>query len=174
MTLIRDATLADVALLGQLGRRTYLDHYRELWLPAGLEAYLAAHFAPDKLARELADDSVRYLLVVDENEAIGFAKLNRDRPLPSPPSSQADARGLELQKIYFLHQAAGRGHGSRLMAHIFAVGRALGQPLVWLDVLKTNHDGLRFYERHGFVRHGELAFATDKLDVGMWLMHRAL
>jgi ribosomal protein S18 acetylase RimI-like enzyme len=170
MTVIRDATPADVALLGQLGRRTYLDHYRELWLPAGLEAYLAEQFAPEQLARDLADERVRYLLVVDGVEPLGFAKLNRDRPLPARPG----ARGLELQKIYFLRRAVGHGHGSRLLAHIFAVGRALGESLVWLDVLKTNRDGVRFYERHGFVRDGEIAFATDKLDLGMWVMSRGL
>lgn len=168
MIAISDATPADVELLAELGVRTYLDHHRDLWHPAGLEAYLAVQFDRDKLARDLSGDAVRYFIARDGERAIGFAKLKRDRELPSGDG----ARGLELEKIYFLRDAAGRGHGGELLGRIFSVALALEQPFVWLDVVKPNAGAIRFYERHGFVRHCEIPFATDKLDVGLWVMRR--
>ena len=52
--------------------------------------------------------------------------------------------------------------------------QAAGEPLVWLDVIKPNEAGVRFYERYGFARVGELPWATDLREVGKWVMVRRL
>jgi diamine N-acetyltransferase len=169
--LIRAATLDDVDRLVALGRRSYRDHFASLWGPAALEAYLDGHFDPARLARDLAGGAgVHYVLALDGDEAIGFAKTNDDRPVPP----ELAARGVELEKIYFTSAAAGAGHGARLLAHVIETAADAGAPRVWLDVLKSNERGVRFYERHGFARHAEIPFATDRAEIGMWVMVRTL
>jgi ribosomal protein S18 acetylase RimI-like enzyme len=174
--MIRTATVADAELLGALGELTYRQHFGALWSPAGMDGFLERHFARDKLGRELAGNEVRYALVFDgssdgDNErAVGFAKCNRDRPLPVGHART----GLELEKIYFRSDAIGRGHGTALLGWVVALATALGEPCVWLDVLKSNTAAARFYERHGFRRLGELPFASDVADVGLLVMARTL
>ena len=166
---IRPATRDDAMLVATLGMAAYCDHYAALWTPAGLARYLDAEFAPARIAADLAGDDVRWLLAFEERGcAIGFAKTRARSPLPV-----ADERGLELQKIYFRGDAVGRGHGARLLAAVVDGARADGEPLVWLDVLRSNERGVRFYERHGFVRRGQVPFATDRGEIGMWVMSRA-
>jgi ribosomal protein S18 acetylase RimI-like enzyme len=170
-TIIRQATADDVDVVADLGVRTYLDHYGDLWHPAGLEAFLTAHFERDKLAGEIREgQAVRYLLMIVDDHAVGFAKVKPDRPLPAGDG----AHGMELEKIYFLRETAGRGHGGALLERIIAVAGTLAQRWVWLDVLKSNRGAIRFYERYGFVRYLEIPFATDKLDIGMWAMRREI
>lgn len=82
MLSIRTAGPEDLALLADIGTRTYLDHYRDFWTPEGLAGYLALHFAPDVLRALLADPGVRYNLVFDADTIVGFTKVNRDRAVP--------------------------------------------------------------------------------------------
>ncbi len=168
---VRAAGPADLALLAELGERTYREHFSALWSAAGIDAFVARHFAPAELARELGGDEVRYLLAFDGDAAVGFAKAIRDQPVPTRP----EQRGLELQKIYFTRAAVGRGHGAATLDRVLTLARSLGEPCVWLDVLKSNQGATRFYERHGFARIGELPFASDLgVDIGMWVLLRSL
>lgn len=170
--LIRRATRDEVALVGEIGVATYRDHYTSLWHEAGLRRWLDEQFSAERVARELEGDDVRYLLAFDDaaTPPVGFAKLRRDSPMPVADH----ARGLELCKIYFRKGSVGGGRGSALIERVLATGRELAQPLVWLDVLKRNEAGVRFYQRHGFVIRGEKIFETDVAPVEQWVMSRAL
>ncbi len=168
---IVQANCDDLFRLAELGRQTYTEHFASLWHPAGLKTYLDFHFNPEKLRQELtSNNAVRYYLAHDDNEPLGFAKVKLEQPLPVEPRQM----GLELEKIYFLQRAVGKGYGSILMQYLFALGRELQAPFVWLDVLKSNTRGKALYEKHGFVRVGEITFGMDGQKLGMWVMHRFL
>ena len=143
---IRSATPADAALVADLGRRTYLEHFEHLWAPAELYEWLDGQFGAAVLAADLATGDARYDLLFADDVPMGYAKTRPDRAV----TAMQDLRGLELQKIYFLRAATGRGFGSLLLAHILERADASGEPLVWLDVLQSNEGGRRLYERFGF------------------------
>ena len=171
MRTIRAANANDVDLIAALGRQTYREHFAHLWTETGLQRFFGEHFDRPRLERELfSGGDVRYVLAFADEQPVGFAKMNHDRPLPAGEG----ARGLELQKIYFTKAAAGRGHGGALLAYVIALAEQLRAPLLWLDVLQSNQRAVRFYEHHGFVRHGEVSFSTDTQVMGMWVMRRAL
>jgi ribosomal protein S18 acetylase RimI-like enzyme len=169
MLTIRLATADDVALLAELGTSTYREHFSSFWTPAGLERFLTEDFDESKLRKELDGSSdVRYALCFLGDQPIGFAKMRRDSPIPPAHT----LRGLKLIKLYFAKAATGQGYGSSLLAYVGTLARDLGAARVWLDVLKSNVSAARFYERHGFVRHAELPFTTDKAEIGRWVMIR--
>jgi GNAT superfamily N-acetyltransferase len=171
MLMIRAATSADRDRLSRLGEATYRSHFTAIWSPARLEAYIAAEYGPAALERSLggADGSL-WLIAALADEPIGFAKLNWNRALPIPP----DRSGTELQKIYLLDEKTGKGHGGAMLEQIIDRARQRGDKLIWLDVLKSNAGARAFYERHGFAVAGEIPFATDLREIGMWVMARDL
>lgn len=171
MLSIRTAGPADLALVADIGTRTYVDHYRDLWSPEGLERYLAQHFAPDVLRALLADPLVRYDLAFAGDELVGFTRVNRDRAVPDG----SGRRGAELQKIYFTAAAVGRGHGTAVVDHVIATAARERAACVWLNVLESNAAAARFYARQGFVRvAGDYAFDTGRERLAMGLMVREL
>lgn len=168
---IRAVRFDEIPQLAQLGCQSYIDHYAELWHVAGLEQFLLRSFSRAKLRREFRHFGIQYFFVLDETERpVGFAKLKLHRSAPG--HRQLDAALLD--KIYFLKDAAGRGYGTLLLHFVCEHSQQLGKALLWLDVLKSNVDGQRFYERWGFEKYREISFATDRLEVGMWLMKKHL
>ena len=164
---IRAATKADLDSLEALGRETYQEHFSTLWSPAGMRDFLKQDFARDSLSRSLdLTDRHSWLIVSDERgTSIGFSKVNWSTPAPI-----TGELGAELQKIYFLKSAAGRGYGKQLLQLICDQAAKRGELLLWLDVLKSNSNARRFYETFGFLQIGEIPFNTDLAEVGMVVM----
>lgn len=165
---IREADAEDVAALANFGMRTYVSHYGAYWSTVALRDYLARHFALERIRTELANPNVRVLLAEDGDGIVGYAKLVHDQPVPDLPGE----RGTELEKLYVAAGRTGQGIGSMLVSHAAALALGLGTPLLWLDVLKSNFSGIRLYQRLGFRIRGELPFATDLRNIGMWVMTR--
>lgn len=162
------ASLADAEELAALGRRTYTDHFAHIWTEAGLAAYLDEQFSLDRLRSEIAGDRFMYFVCRADARRLGYAKINLDKPLPVAPWTP----GMELEKIYLRADAVGKGLGRLLLNRIFLHARERRTTCVWLDVLKSNADGRRMYERAGFSVVGELPFSTDIQKIDFWVMQR--
>ena len=168
---LRQAVPADIPQLKRLGAATYRSHFAAIWSPARMEAYIAAEYGAAALGLSLAEPDLSIWLIAEvDGEPIGFAKLNWDRPLPLPPARS----GAELQKIYLLGERTGKGHGGVMLMAIVDRVKARGEGLLWLDVLKSNNGARAFYARHGFTTLGEIPFATDLKEIGMWVMAREI
>ncbi|CAI1907913.1 TPA: N-acetyltransferase family protein [Serratia fonticola] len=167
---IRQALPADLATVREIGIASYLAHFAELWQnQQALQAFLSKDFAEQALEPSLQDRDTCWLLAYEGETPVGFAKLNFD-------SLQAATAtlGAELQKIYFLPQFAGRGYGERLYAEIQRRAIERGQPILWLDVLKSNVAGQRFYQRQGMAIVGEESYTSVSQSVAMWVMAKDL
>jgi ribosomal protein S18 acetylase RimI-like enzyme len=166
---IRYARPGDEDEIVELGTSTYAAHFGELWSPEGLAEFLAAQFSVGQIRGELDEgDAIRYVVAERDGELVGFAKILRDRPV----TALEGERGLLLQKLYLRPKVIGKGIGSVLLEAVFGIAGALGEARIWLDVLRSNTGAIRLYERHGFVRRIELPWATDRRDIGMWVMTR--
>ncbi|KAF0864614.1 GNAT family N-acetyltransferase [Pseudomonas sp. LD120] len=170
MITIREADTRDIQLLQAIGCATYREHFSSIWSSAGLQQFLNQDFAPEHLAQSLdARHSHLWLLALDAQQPIGFAKLNWRRPVPG-----SEASGAELQKIYLLKSQAGKGYGRRLLQHVLQRASDAGETCLWLDVLKSNSGARRFYESAGLRQISEVPFNTDLEQIGMWVMARDL
>jgi diamine N-acetyltransferase len=168
---VERATPAQPELVRQIGCATYQDHYTYLWTAQGLAHYLEHQFGDaSPLAADLASEQVQYHLAQAAGETVGFIKVKLARPLPG----QFEVVGLELEKIYLSQLAVGQGFGEQLIRAACQLARQTGHHLLWLDVLKTNHRGIRFYERQGFSTVGEVPFVSDLEAPGMWVMAKRL
>ncbi|MGC5700950.1 GNAT family N-acetyltransferase [Pseudomonas sp. NFXW11] len=167
MITIREAHSHDLDTLQAIGCATYREHFSAIWSRAGMQQFLDQDFAPQPLQESLAaTDRHLWLLALDaQQQPVGFAKLNWNRPTPG-----SGVPGAELQKIYLLKSQAGKGHGRRMLEHVLQRASEAGESCLWLDVLKSNQGARRFYESAGLRQIGEVPFSTDMEQIGMWVM----
>ncbi len=139
----RLATPADADLLPRVARECYLPWYDHLWYPGERDAYLARTYAPERIARELADPNVVYEFALRDGRPLGFLKLER----------RGDRDGLlnaaYLERVY-VSDLAGRGLGTLLMERAFARARADGRSSIWLRAMDSAARPLERYVALGF------------------------
>ncbi|MFD1033984.1 GNAT family N-acetyltransferase [Sphingomonas hankookensis] len=149
---LRDATVADAALLASIGAQTFVETFGHLYAADDLAAFLTNH-TPAKWTTELTDPRFHVVLAMAGNDAVGYAKLGPPS-LPFEPSGKP----IELRQFYLRRQAQGTGIAATLMEHMLAKARATGADELFLSVFVDNHRARRFYERYGFVRVGTYDF----------------
>lgn len=156
MLVTRPAGPADAELLADLALRTFNDAFaaHPLNRPADMAAYTAEAFAPARLAAELADPGVRYLLAEVSGEPAGYAKLAFG---PAEPGVTAD-RPAELCRLYAEQRLLGRGVGPALMAECLDVAARRGCDVIWLGVWEHNPRAQAFYRKWGFAVVGSHVF----------------
>lgn len=162
----------DTALLKDIAIRSYKNHYIYLWHDGG-EDYLERNFSDERLREEQADPNAAFFLIYSDEELVGFLKLNIDMTLEGLSAQDC----LELERIYLLKKASGRGIGSKVVAFTKELARAKGKKIVWLKAMDSSQQAMRFYIQNGFEICG-----TYRLDMpqmkeefrGMYIMKLVL
>lgn len=167
---IRSATPADSQALADLGRLTFEATFADQNSAQDMAAYLAQAFGVERVAADLLDPGVTYLLAERGSGLAGYAKLRRG---PADPSVRGPSP-VELERLYAHPQALGTGVGAALMERSLAEARAGGFETLWLGVWERNEQAIAFYERWGFVRSGEHVFTLGSDAQTDFIMERAV
>lgn len=161
--------VADAALLSAIATNVYSEHYADTWQDNG-EWYLQTYLSVSRLAKELQDANAWFFLVSYKQEAVGFLKLNIDKPLPG-----VQKNSLELERIYLKKSASGNGIGTHLLHFAFEIAVQQNKELVWLKAMDTSPDAVRFYKKMGFEICGthHVDFIQKKEGMrGMYVMQK--
>lgn len=164
---------SDIAELRDIGVRSYLPHYKHLWLAGGVEWYLERCFGDVALHAELRDDNIEYYIAADADENVGILKLVLHKPLPESAIDDA----LYLEKIYFTAEYTGKGAGKQLINFACERAGSLNREAVWLMAMDTSAKPVAAYEKHGFRVHARtrLDFELMKPEFrGMVIMKKLL
>lgn len=130
-------------MLAELGARTFSETFLEQNDPADVAAFLAATYAPDKQAAELADPATIVLVAELDGAAVGFAKLHAG----PAPDCVVGPRPIELARLYVSRDQLGRGVGEALMSRVVEEAERAGHATLWLGVWERNERAQRFYRR---------------------------
>ena len=152
---IREVGEADVEILSEVSTRSYLQHFQHLWEDNG-KAYAERSFNMQELSRQLSDEANKYYIAFVDDEPVGFLKLRPSNSLEI--FGNADA--FEIERIYLVREAKGKGIGKAMMRFSVGMARETGKDLVWLKVMDSNQKTIGFYESCGF----EIV-ATETLDL---------
>jgi len=147
--LIRPAAPDDINSIGFLAQQIWPDAYREILSPEQLTYMMKLFYSPDSLLKQMTDDQHRFLIVEQEEEAIGFASWG-----PAGPGI------FKLHKLYVLPGGQGKGIGRAILLFIFDVLRSEGAAALRLNVNRHNKARL-FYEKLGFKVIGK-----EDIDIG--------
>lgn len=156
----------------ELGRETYRQTFEAGNPPEVLEAYLADAFTEENMRAELANPESEFYFIYDEVEErpIAYLKVN----VGDAQSEDYGDEMLEVERIYVLIEAKGRGYGTLLMQAAEAIARDKGKRRMWLGVWEHNQDAIRFYEKFGFQRVGQHIFVMGDDPQTDYIMEKVL
>nr|WP_299341884.1 GNAT family N-acetyltransferase [Allomuricauda sp.] len=163
MEQIRLAKKEDAISIALLGRVTFTQTFRRFFSDfEGLNNYLDATFAVEKIERGLEKENNVYWVAFVNRLPVGYAKLKLDSPSNFVPYENVG----QLQKIYVLQDFLSLKIGKRLQDALLEKAKASGCEHIWLSVYKENQRALRFYEKNDFKIVGEHQFSigNDTFD----------
>lgn len=148
----RELSLDDLGQLQAIGRKTYFDAFAKDNTVENMTLYLAEAFGEERLTRELQNPNSTFYFVQESgsDQIAGFCKINFG-PAQSEPVEDA----IELERIYVLEDAQGKGYGKAMMQKAIEMGRAAGVSYLWLGVWEKNEAAIAFYEQFGYERFGQ-------------------
>lgn len=165
---LRSATPDDLDKLARLGRETFIETFGPLYSAKDLNTFLDKAYSENTIARELKDPRLTHQVIDNGQDLVAFIKIG---PVHVPVENPApDA--MEIWQIYVRREFISHGFGKQLMtwADEEFQKRKIGD--IYVSVFSENDRAIRFYQHHGFQKHGEYGFPVgDQIDLE-WIMLR--
>lgn len=128
--------------------------------------YLENNFNLEKLRDQLKNPLSSFYLVKENQETIGYFKLN----IGLAQTDSHDPNALEIERIYLLEQYTGKGVAQEMMVKIIEIAKSSAVKSIWLGVWENNHRAIRFYEKYGFEKFDEHIFMLGHDAQTDWMM----
>lgn len=151
---IRRGTLADAALLSELGARTFSETFAAANTPEDMAKYVATSFSLAQQTSELEDPASIFLIAEVDGRAAGYAKLHDGEPEKGVKGTNP----IELVRLYVSRDWLGRGIGEQLMRACIEEAEQAGHETIWLGVWERNGRAQAFYRKWNFRTVGEHVF----------------
>lgn len=103
-----------------------------------------------------------YFVVEEEGKIIGCAGI--------APLENSDDTICELQKMYFLPEARGRGIGAQMMDHCLNYAREQGYRQCYLETLPYMQNAVKLYKRTGFQALEKPLGDTGHYNCTVWMI----
>lgn len=142
-------TKEEIPDLIKVATQSYIEHYTHLWHDEG-ENYMKNSFSHEQFLKEISNPDALFFLVIVENKPVGFVKLNTDKAIDAYTSNEA----LELERIYFLKDASGKGLGKATLSMIIKFAKDRQKKIIWLKAMKGG-SAHGFYQKQGFLLNSE-------------------
>jgi GNAT superfamily N-acetyltransferase len=151
-----------------------------------LAAYLEDEFTPAKLATQLADQDAFFLLAELDGVAVGYAKMEANKPLPgasanfsasvsaSISASVSAAKPITLKRLYCRQAFLGRGVGARLMERCVSEAIERQHDGIYLTVWEHNQHAQAFYRQWAYEACGTIDFLMGETKLHDIVMQKLL
>lgn len=154
MTEIKLCGLPQLETLQSLCRTTFKETFENQNTQENMKKHLSTAYSDDKLKKQLeSPDSVTYIAYCD-GVPIGYLQLNRG----SAQTEKGYSGSLEIQRIYVLSSAKGKGIGSQFMKTAKEKAAEWGLSYIWLGVWEYNAPAIKFYKSKGYEPFSEHTF----------------
>jgi len=154
MVEIKKVSSSELAVLTDIARSTFDRTFRHLNDPLHFDTYMAEAFSEEQFRAEYEDANSLFYLVWEDDNPIGYMKLNRGAAQTEHDMEDA----IEIQRIYLSSESQGKGIGRMLVERAKAIVIEEGCSTLWLGVWEKNDASIKFYERMGFKAFSEHDF----------------
>jgi diamine N-acetyltransferase len=167
---IRLSQIADAPRLRDLSEITFRDTYSQFNTPENMEAHVASKFDLEIIEKELKNPDNQYIVIENDADLIGFAKLVLNRS-----EGDLEANGaIEVERFYVLSQFKGQNLGRKLMDFCCEWSKQNDFRVIWLGVWEHNPNAIAFYTKLGFTQYGNHVFVLGDDIQNDYLMKKEL
>lgn len=167
--IFRFATSSDASALRAISEQTFRSAYAQFNTVEDMESYCSEHFTLENILAEISDPRLKFLLAVEGNEILGYAKLNR-----APGKKPGAVNPLEIARLYTRVDLIGKGIGKMLVNEAARFARENNFDSVCVDAWQKNLKAVKFYQREGFEIAGTTQFILGKDVQDDYVMVRSL
>ena len=163
---LRECVNADLDTLVKISKETFAAAFEKDNDPDDFQSYIQEAFHPNKLAAELVIKDCHFHFVYNDDELVGYFKLN----MGAAQTDVHDPNALEIERIYVLENHQGKKIGSWMLQQIIVLAKSLGKEFIWLGVWEHNPKAISFYHRHGFIKFDEHPYYIGSDKQTDWLL----
>ncbi|MEM8762767.1 MAG: GNAT family N-acetyltransferase [Bacteroidota bacterium] len=110
------------------------------------------------------EENHSYFVVEANGTIIGCAGIG--------PLEHADGKVCELQKMYFLKDARGKGIGAKMIQKCLDAAKAFGFEACYLETMPNMIAAQKLYQKNGFEYLEERMGATGHFSCPVWMIKR--
>lgn len=162
--------LENLPALQKICRETFYETFADSNTESDMKKFLDESYSTEKLKSELLDKNSATFLAEENGEILGYLKLN----IKTAQTEKVFENALEIQRIYILKKAKGRGIGSSFMNFAEEKAKELNLPVIWLGVWEHNEAAKSFYAKRGFKRFSEHTFTVGTDPQTDWLLKKEI
>ncbi len=165
---IRKGTITDLSVLQNIGRQTFSETFAGGNTEANMKKYLEEGFSDEKLTTELNNPDSEFYFAFQENEVIGYLKINHGQS----QTELKDESAMEIERIYVLKDFHGKNIGQLLFEKAIELATQKNANYIWLGVWEENPRAINFYKKNGFVEFDKHIFVLgddEQTDIMMRL-----
>lgn len=151
---IRKLNITDLENLQKLSIKTFRETFEEVNTEEDMQKYLAENLSLEKLKSELENPNSEFYFVENENEVLGYLKINFGDAQTENQGNEA----LEIERIYVLKEFFSLKIGQILFEKSVEIAKEKSMKFIWLGVWEENKRAIRFYEKNGFEIFGKHDF----------------
>ena len=151
---LKNCSPEQLSELKALSYLTYIDTFDAFNTEENMQAYLTEAYNEEKLATELAHPTSTFYFLYDDQQVVGYLKLNWDDAQTETIADNA----LEIERLYIHPEHKRKGFGRYLMTQALTIASEKNKSSVWLGVWEHNEPAKAFYQTMGFTRQGEHIF----------------
>jgi ribosomal protein S18 acetylase RimI-like enzyme len=151
---IRSAMPADAKALAGVAEATFRETFGATNSARDMAEHCRQHFSEDIQKAEILDPGMVNLMYESGDEILGFAQLR----WAEPPACVGAENAAEIQRLYVVRDAHGKGVAQALMNACLESLQQKGFTKVWLGVWEKNPRAISFYRKIGFIEVGEHIF----------------
>jgi ribosomal protein S18 acetylase RimI-like enzyme len=168
--IVQQASPADAARIAALSRQTFYDTFAAFNTKEDMDKFLNESFSMDGLMAEVGADGNTFIIVLQGDELMGYAKITES----NNPPELGKAAAIEIGRIYAAQKAIGQGIGKALMEECLRLAALKAKQVIWLGVWEHNERAISFYKKFGFEKFGEHNFILGNDVQTDWLMKKKL
>lgn len=167
---IRIATLAEAEIIADLSRKTFYETFSYVNTKANMDKFMNEQFTRDKLINEVSEPGNIFLLALDGEYPVGYARLKEGDKYPAFENKDS----IEIARIYVVNSYIGMGIGKELMRKSISLAKEMKKEVIWLGVWEKNTRALAFYKKWGFSKFADHDFVLGDDVQNDWLMMKTL
>lgn len=151
---IRKLNITDLDNLQKISVTTFKETFEEVNTEEDMQKYLAENLSLERLKSELENPNSEFYFAENENEILGYLKLNFGDTQTENQGNEA----LEIERIYVLKEFFSLKVGQFLFEKSVEIAKEKNMKFIWLGVWEENERAIRFYEKNGFGIFGKHDF----------------